>query len=124
MTEEELNDPWGRKRHARELQERRARREAFLADLFETDDYKSQIAPPKPVDHDALLEEHLAQLHNAVRDAMQYAIADDCDVQSKMVAVGGMTRMIRTSLAIALALRDGKKSKTVHGGAEAREPQD
>ena len=126
MTEEELNDPWGNKRRAREEQERRARRDAVLADLFEAADYKSQIAPPKPVDHDALLEEHLAQLRNAVRGAMQYAISDDIDVQPKMAAVGGMTRMIRTSLAIALALRDPKekKSKTVRGGAEAKEPQD
>ncbi len=128
MTEEELNDPWGNKRAERERQEREAQRKAFLADLFGTPDLKAQIAPPDPVDHDALLEEHLAQLRNAVRYLMQYAIGDAHKVERNVSVAGMVTNMVRANLALTKALRvpfpQSKRSKTVRGVPAQPEPQD
>jgi len=116
-------------REMREEREKIARaeaeRERFLESLLGADRLAWQ-APPEIQDFDSLLCQHAAQLNNAIRYAMGDALRDRASIESRSLAMGAITRMIQTNIAIAKVLdpEPPAKSKTVHGGEGVRRPQD
>lgn len=105
---------------------RRRQRNAFMAKLLEGDDMSAWLAPQACAPSDEILCEHMAQLRNVVRYALQFAMADNMTVETNMSAAGTATRMIQANIAIARALKtpDTTKSKTVRGVSKKSEPQD
>src|ERR1700685_1384083 len=103
MTEED----W----HAREDRrqaELEARRQEYLKKraelrdrLFESADEFDRQAPAPIADFDALLAEHAAQLRNAVRYTMEFALWDDARVKDNVQSASALTRLIQTNIAIA-----------------------
>jgi hypothetical protein len=83
----------------------------------------SWVAPKDGVVPDEVLSEHLAQLQNGVRYALESAYKSDGWGMAKFAATNAATRMIRASLALAKELK-ASKSKTVRGGRRARRTQD
>ncbi len=126
-----MEEDW-RARCEREENERAARREirrkereAFRQKLFDTPDELAWQAPPPLEDFNALLAEHAAQLRNAVRQTMGFALADDNDCKANASAASALTRLIQTNIAIAKVLGVGDEtSKTVRGGPEPKDAQD
>ncbi len=117
--------------HLRDMRQQEAAHKAirkeFLQKLLDGKDQLAWQAPHQIQDFDELLCQHAAQLRNAVRYTMEYALSDDIEVEEHAKVVGALTRMIQTNIAIAKALvpeRLGATLKTVHGGAPAQEPQD
>ena len=107
--------------------EREAARKTFLDELFGSSDRLDWQAPSAVEDFDAVLRQHAAQLRNAVRHVMGDVLWDAYSMERRAKAIGALTRMIRTNVAIARAL-DTKaptaKSKTVHGVGAPKDPQD
>ena len=99
----------------------------FRDKLFGTDDDFARQAPEPLTDHDTLLGEHLAQLRNAARHGMTYALRDYSTGDQFARAANAIGAIVRTNLAIVKALKSGPNArtpKTVHGGAPLTEPQD
>jgi len=124
-----MEEDW-RARYEREEQEAEARREAFRLKreafrkkLFDAPDELTWCAPPPVENFDALLAEHAAQLRNAVRHAMEYALEDTNGQKSNALAASALTRLIQTNIAIAKVIGSAT-SKTVRGGTASTEPQD
>ena len=122
-----MEEDW-RARYEREKAEAAARSEAYYAEreayrqkLFDAPDALTWQVPPPVENFDALLAEHAAQLRNAVRHAMGFALADNRDCEANALAASALTRMIQTNIAIAKVIGT---SKTVRGGVGAEEPQD
>jgi hypothetical protein len=135
MSEQSMNEIyWRSKREAeeeyqreeKERAERKAQRKAFLEQLLQGPDLHSWIVPEGDAKSGDVLEEHLLQLRNAVRYALQYALNDDLSVSSNLDAANTVDRLVRTNIAIARALKtpDTAKSKTVRGVRQKKEPQD
>jgi hypothetical protein len=104
---------------------RRRQRKQFLVKLLQGDDMFAWVVPDGCAPSDEVLSEHMAQLRNLVRYAMQFALADDLDVETNMSAATVATRMIRANAALARALKtsESKSSKTVRGSSQGSEPQ-
>ena len=112
------------RRLEQEAQERwQAERTAFLQKLMRGPDVISWVAPKDGVVADEVLREHLAQLQNVVRYALQYAVRDGDTLQSRLSAASTATNMIRANIALAKALAHSD-SKTVRGGGHGARPQD
>ncbi len=115
-------------KEARELEDRtilRSRqRKEFLARLFQGDDMSAWLAPEGHVATHEVLSEHMAQLRNVIRYAMQFALADDLSMETNMAAADVATRMIRANVALAKALNTPSNSKTVRGVRAKKDPQD
>ena len=105
--------------------EYRAERLSFKQRLLGSEDAYDWQVPSRIEDFDALLSQHAAQLSNAARVTMEHALSADIKVEAQAMAVGALTRLIQTNIAIAKVLGSGiAKSKTVHGVATPKEPQD
>ncbi|MEI9991803.1 MAG: hypothetical protein WDM86_17405 [Rhizomicrobium sp.] len=102
----------------------RKRREEFQEKLFGSPEPYDWRAPAPVENFDALLAEHAAQLRNAVRQAMGFVLADNIGAKENALAASALTRLIQANIAIAKVLGSRATAKTVHGGAEAKEPQD
>lgn len=115
---------------AREFEDRtilRTRqRKEYLAKLLQGDDMSAWLAPTEGAPSDEVLSEHMAQLRNVVRYAMQFALADDMSIETNLAAAAATTRMIRANVALAKALKTSEptNSKTVHGGRKRKDPPD
>ena len=101
----------------------RAERTAFLQKLMGGPDVMSWVVPTDGVVADDVLRQHMAQLQNVVRYALQYAVADREPLQLKLSAAATATSMIRAHIALAKAL-SASDSKTVRGARRRRGPQD
>jgi len=106
-----------------EAERERAARTAFLQKFLRGPDLISWVAPKDGVVPDEVLSEHLAQLQNGVRYALESAYKSDGWVMEKFAATNAATRMIRASLALAKELKTSK-SKTVRGGRRTKGAQD
>ena len=135
MSEQSMNEMyWRSQREAEEEYEReqeerakrREKRKAFLEQLLQGPDMHSWIVPEGDAESDDVLAEHLLQLRNAVRYALQYALEDDLNVRVNLDAAHTVDRLVRTNIAIARALKtpDAAKSKTVRGVPAKKAPQD
>ena len=113
-------------REQEERAERKALRQTFLEKLLLGPDMHSWIVPEGDADSDEILAEHLLQLRNAVRYALQVALHDGYNVQSNLNAANTVDRLVRTNIAIARALQasDKANSKTVRGVGSDRDAQD
>lgn len=100
-----------------------AERTAFLQNLMCGPDVMSWIAPKDGVVADEVLREHMAQLQNVVRYALQYAVADGELLQLSLSAATTATNMIRANIALAKALA-ASNSKTVRGVRRKKAAQD
>jgi hypothetical protein len=107
-----------------ERAERRAQRQAFLEKILTGSDMHSWIVPDGNVPADQVLEEHLLQLRNVTRYAMQYALDDDYGLQSNLKAADTVTRMVRANIALAKELKASSNSKTVRGAKRRKGAQD
>jgi len=123
---------WERKARAeieaREFEDRavlrKRQRKEFLAKLLEGDDMSAWLAPNGHATPDEVLSEHMGQLRNAIRYALQFALADDMSMETNMRAADVATRMIRANVALAKVTRASSNSKTVRGGRQRKDPQD
>lgn len=115
-----------RRREEAEREERRARRQAFLEKLLAGPDMHAWIVPREDVACDEILAEHLLQLRNTIRYALQVALDDAYTLKSSMNAANTVDRLVRTNIALVRALKtpDTAKSKTVRGGRRMKGPQD
>lgn len=112
------------RRFEQEAHERRQmERTAFLQKLMRGPDVMSWIAPKDGVVADEVLREHMAQLQNVVRYALQYAVADGELLQLSLSAATTATNMIRANIALAKALA-ASNSKTVRGVRRKKAAQD
>ena len=125
MAEESMEDRMDRvRRNESERQAgHKASRQEFLRRLLGGKDALAWQVPPQIEDFDALLLQHAAQLNNAVRYTMEFALCDGIGVSEHTMVIGSLTRMIQTNIAIAKAMT-GEKSKTVRGGPARKYPQD
>ena len=89
-------------------------RTAFLQKLMRGPDVISWVVPKDGVVADEVLREHMAQLQNVVRYALQYAVADGEPVRLNLSAAATATNMIRANIALAKALA-ASDPKTVRG---------
>lgn len=115
--------------HLRDLRQQevahKAIRQEFLEKLLGGKNQLAWQAPLPLEDFDDLLCQHAAQLSNAVRYTMEHVLSDDAEIPEQAQAVGALTRMIQTNIAIAKALSPLRaKSKTVRGGSNGKGPQD
>ncbi|MGZ6021687.1 MAG: hypothetical protein ACXWLQ_03675 [Rhizomicrobium sp.] len=135
MDEEEDNEVPGsaalryearRRRLDAEVAQAKAERQAFLQKFMLGPDVVSWVAPDGCAPSDEVLAEHMAQLRNVIRYALQYAFAEDEPLSASLSAANAATRMIQTNVALAKALKlsGSTNSKTVRGGRRKKEPQD
>ena len=102
-----------------------AKRRAFREKLFGSKDEADWLAPPPLADFDALLAEHAAQLRNVALQVMGNALSDDHSLDGHVSAVGALTRVVQTNIAIAKVLGGRRAdSKTVHGVSPDADPQE
>ncbi|HXC53813.1 MAG TPA: hypothetical protein VNU97_00810 [Rhizomicrobium sp.] len=127
------NETWAersaRERHeeAQEAAARHAARERFLGKLFGSSDRHDWLAPAAIEDFDDLLSCQAAQLQNAARFTLEDVLSDHISLEGRAKAVGALTRLVQTNIAIAKALRTAEpeaKSKTVRGGRTVKDVQD
>ena len=109
---------------AAEREELRARRQAFLERLLAGPDMHAWIVPDGNVPADQVLEEHLLQLRNVTRYALQYALDDYFSMQTRLKAAEIVTRMVRANIALAKELKTSSNAKTVRGGKRRKGAQD
>jgi hypothetical protein len=102
---------------------RSRQRKEFMSTLLAGDDMSAWLAPNACEPSDEVLSEHMAQLRNAVRYALQFALADDMTFERNMSAANAATRMIQANIALSKALK-APNSKTVRGVRHKEEPQD
>jgi hypothetical protein len=105
---------------------RTRQRKEYLAKLLQGDDMSAWLAPNGGAPSDEVLSEHMAQLRNVIRYAMQFALADDMSIETNLAAADAATRMIRANVALAKALKtsESANSKTVRGVRATKDPQD
>ena len=110
----------------KEIADQEAARDAFLRKLMPGPDLLSWVVPTGDIVPDEILAEHLAQLRNAVRYVLQYAMGDGLMVPTRMSAASTAQRMIQTNIALAKALKApaSANSKTVRGVRRRKDPQD
>lgn len=109
---------------AAEREELRARRQAFLERLLAGPDMHAWIVPDGNVPAGRVLEEHLLQLRNVTRYALQYTLDDYYSLETRLKAAETVARMVRINIALAKELKTSSNSKTVRGGKRRKGAQD
>ena len=81
------------------------KRKEFRAKLFGTDDPVALLAPESLQDYDALLGEHAAQLRNAIRHAMEYAVSDSVSLKQQLPVLAALDRLVRANVMITRTIK-------------------